>query len=184
MILGEIFYNSFVISYPINFLKWLVFINKRVNCIYLNSKVHMILFKSKEKIKIYEMDCFMVKITEFQEIDISIFKSSNVLRFLINFFTELKSKIVRSFSSSLTGVLLKFTLLQLNSFFFKIICLFFVIVIMSNIVEYGFFRRQIDIGVWGWLMRGLFLFISVSGIFSKTNWLEIKPNSIFFKRRE
>lgn len=178
----EIFYNSFVISLPINFFKWYVYINKRISYIYLNSKVSKILFKSKEKIKIYAMNCFMVKITEFQEIDISIFKSSNVLRYLIIFFTELKSKLRRYFSLSLTGIVLKFILLRLNSFFFKIICLFFFIVIMCNIVEYGFFYRQIDIGVCGWLMRGLFLFINVSGLFSKTNWSDIKLNSIFLKK--
>lgn len=39
-----------------------------------------------------------------------------------------------------------------------------------------------EIGLLGWIMRILFLFISANGIFCNTDWQTIKSNSIIFEK--
>lgn len=39
-----------------------------------------------------------------------------------------------------------------------------------------------QIGLWGWLMRGLFLFVGISGLSCQADWSTVKKGSVFLRK--
>ena len=155
-------------------------IEQRTGNIYHNSQIAGFLNVFWEKTKICFRYSFLGRITEVRQISPAVLDNSLVVQYLTNFYKRFKDKITNYLKTSLTVGLVKDTKEELYFLPVRMIGIIVVIAIVVNIFLSLILQKQI--ALWGWLMRGLFLFVAVSGLFCMADWLAIEKSSIFLRK--
>lgn len=153
---------------------------QKVSYIYRNSLIHRLINRFWEKVKICFRYSFFGRITETRQINPEILDNSRVVQYLFGFYERRKSKIIKSFEASSTIDLAKDTKKDLYFSPVRVTSIIVVIAITVNVFLSIVLQKQI--GLWGWLMRGLFLPVAISGLFCKTDWPTVKRNSVFLRK--
>ena len=133
-----------------------------------------------EKIKICFRYSFLGRITEIKEINLAVLDNSRAVRCLICFYKRWRDKIIHYSKTSSTVNLAEDTKEQFVLSPAKLISIIIVTAILVNVALSIILHKQI--GLWGWLMRGLFLFAGVSGLFCQADWPTIKKSSILLRK--
>ena len=180
MKLSKISETSIAVSLFKYFYKWYGYIEQRVNYIYFNSQTDRLLNIFSEKIKICFRYSFLGRITETKQINSLVLDNSLVVQYLTNFYKKWKDKITNYLKTSLTISWAKDTKEELYFLPVRMIGIIVVIAIVVNVFLSLALQKQI--GLWGWLMRGLFLFVGISGLFCTADWLAIEKSSIFLRK--
>jgi len=182
MILREISDTSIAISLFRCFFRWYSLLEQRINYIYHNSQTYRLIERFWEKIKICFRNSFLGRITETKQTPSGILYNSRTVQYLINYFKSWRDKINHHSRSSLTIDLVKDTKEQLIFFTVRVISIIAITMIAVNVTLSLVLQKKI--GLWGWIMRGLFLFVAFLGLFCKANWQTIKRNSIILRKMD
>lgn len=158
------------------FYKWHGKIEQRVMGIYCHSQIYRLLKAYCAKAKICFRYSFLGKMTEAKQVTPAVLDNSRVVRYLINFYKGWRDAIINYSKVSSTINLIEDTREQFTLSPTKIISIIIVTAILVNLALSIILDKQI--GLWGWLMRGLFLFVGVAGLFCQADWQAIKKNSI------
>lgn len=179
MILREILDTSIAISLLRYFYRWYGKIEQRLIDIYCNSQTWRLAKGFCAGVKTYFRYSFLGRITEIKQASPGVLDGSRVLQYLINFYKRWKDKIIRCSGTSLAACAAKDVKTELYLSPTKIISIIVVTAILVNAGLSIILHKQIVL--WGWLMRGLFLFVGVSGLFCQADWLTLKNNSIILR---
>lgn len=172
--------TSIVVSLFKYFYRWYLKLEQRIGYIFQYSQTCWLLERFLEKIKICIRYSFLGRITEIKEKDTTILNNSYTVRYLIEFCQRWKNKISGYLNASLTAKLTKDTEQQL---YFSPVILISIIVASAIFVNtFLSFIFQKEISLWGWLIRVLFLFVSISGLFCQADRSVIKEGSILLKK--
>ena len=180
MTLRKISDASIVISLFRYFYKWYGYIENKLMGIFHNSQTYRLAKGFYGGVKICFRYSFLGRITETRQTASGILDNSRTVRSLINYYNKWNDKIIHYFKASSTIDLAKNTKEQLDSSPVKIISIIIVTAITINVLLSIALQKQI--GLWGWLMRALFLFGAVSGLFCKANWQTIKRSSVCLRK--
>ena len=180
MKLNKISETSIVVSLFKYFYKCYSRIEQRVNYIYSNSQTARILNIFWKKIKLYFRYSFLGKITEIESVIPKALDNSWSVQYLTNFYKRWKDKITNYLKTSLTVGLVKDTKEELYFLPVRMIGIIVVVAIVVNVFLSLILQKQI--GLWGWLLRGLFLFVAVSGLFCAATWSAVEKSSIFLRK--
>ena len=180
MKLNKISETSIVVSLFKYFYKCYSRIEQRVNYIYSNSQIAGFLSIFWEKTKLCFRYSFLGRITQIKEANPALLDNSRAARYLINFYKRWMNRIIRHSKTSSTVSLAKDTKEELYFLPVRMIGIIVVVAIVVNV--FLSLVLQKEIGLWGWLMRGLFLFAGVSGLFCQADWPAIKKSSIFLRK--
>lgn len=123
---------------------------------------------------------FWGKITEIKQTSSGVLDSSRAVRYSICFYKRWRNKIIGYSQTSLVTEALKDTKEQFVLVPLKIISTIIVTAILVNVALSLVLHRPI--GLWGWLMRALFLFSGIPGLFCRADWLAIKQSGIFLRK--
>jgi len=156
------------------------FTAQRVSYIYHNSLTHGLINRIWEKIKICFRYSFLGRITETEQITSGILDGSRMAQYLVSFCKRWMNKITQALNASSTIDLAKDTKKDLYFSPVRVTSIIVVIAITTNVFMSIILQKQI--GLWGWLMRGLFYWIAVSGLFCKADWPTVKRNSVFLRK--
>ena len=155
-------------------------IEQRIIDIYHYSQTYRLLNELWGKIKICFRYSFLGRTTELKQVSPVILDNSQVVQYMIDFYKKWKDKIVNYLGTSSTVGLAKDTKKELYFSPVMIISIIVVSAITVNVFLSIILQRQI--GLWGWLIRGLFLFTAVSGLFCQTDWSTVKESSVFLRK--
>ena len=180
MILTEVSNTSIVVSLFRYFCRWYSHLEQRLIDIYHNSQTHRLTRGFWGKIKICFRYSFLGRTTELKQVSPVILDNSQVVQYMIDFYKKWKDKIVNYLGTSSTVGLAKDTKKELYFSPVMIISIIVVSAITVNVFLSIILQRQI--GLWGWLIRGLFLFTAVSGLFCQTDWSTVKESSVFLRK--
>lgn len=178
--MNQILITSTTISLCKHLYRSYSFIVKRVSYIYHNSLTYGFINRFWEKIKICLRYSFLGKITETKQTTSGTLDNSRVVEHLFKFYNKWKDKIILCFKVSSTIDLAKDAKKDLYFFPVRIISIIVVTAITINVFLSIVLQKQISL--WGWLIRGLLLFVSISGIFCKADWLTIKRSSVLLRK--
>lgn len=178
--MSQILDNSIAISLIKSIFEQYRYNEKILKNIYSKSLTYRLINKFRENVKICLKYSILGRISQKKKTTFLVLESSQTARYLINFLTRWKDKATRYLVTSLAVILAKDTKEQLNLSPVRVISIIVVIAITVNVILSFFLHKQI--GLWGWLIRALFLFVAVSGLFSKADWSTVKRNSVFFKK--
>ena len=178
--MSQILEASFSLSLLKRIFKRYSYIEKRLQDIYSNSLTHELINRFWKKIKICLKFSFFGRITETKQITPVVLDSSWTVRFLINLFKRWKNKIIQFFKASSTIDLAKDTKKDLSFSPVRVISTIGVIAIITDVFLSIILQKHR--GLWGWLIRGLFSFVAVSGLFCTADWPTVKKNSVFFRK--
>jgi len=177
MILREISDASIVISLVRYFNRLYSQLEQKLTYLYYNSQIYSFTKGFKEKIKICFIYSYFGKIINEKQISLKILYSSRVVQYFMNFYKKWKNMITQFLKTSLMVGLAKDTKRQLIFSPVKIISMIVIIAFAVNVFLILVLQKQI--GLWGWLIRGLLLFVAISGLFSKADWPTVKRSSVF-----
>ena len=180
MILREISNTSIILSLFRYFFRWYSRIGQRMNTIYHSSQIFRLAEGFWARIKICFKYSFLGRITENEQISSEILDNSKLVQHLFNFYKKWKVKIIHLLQFSSTADIAKDTKKDLYSFPVRIISIIGITAITINVFLSLVLQKQI--GLWGWIMRGLLLFVAVSALICKAEWQTIKKNSVFLKK--
>ena len=173
--------NAGVVIFLFRYLyRWYSRLKQRINNIYHNSKTYRFPKRFWERLKVFFRYSFLGRISETRQTTSGILDSSRVVQYLINLYKRGKDKATRYLRTSIVIILGKDTKEQLNISPMRVISIIVVTAITVNVVLSIALQKQI--GLWGWLMRGLFLFAAVSGLFCKADWPTVKRNSVLLRK--
>ena len=178
--MNQILSTSITILLCKRLYKWYKYIAQgRIN-IYYNSHSYRLLKGFWEKIKICFRYSFLGKITAIeQEKAFVSLTHSRTVQYLINFYQRWIDKIINYSRASLTTESAKYTKEEFRLSPMKITSTIVVTAIIVNVALSIVLQKQI--GLWGWLLRGLFLFVGVGGISCGADWPTVKRNSAILK---
>lgn len=154
----------------------------RLSYIYCNSQTYKVLNKFWEKIKVCFRYSFLGRVIEIKQRTLVILDNSRAVQYLINLYKRWKDRVVCYLKTSLTISLAENTKEELNFSPVKIVSIILVTAVIVNLFLSVFLHKQISSGAW--LMRGLFLFVGVAGLFCLTDWPTVRKSSVFFKKIE
>ncbi len=180
MILREISNASIILSLFRYFFRWLSPLGQRMNTIYHNSQVFRLAKGFWARIKICFKYSFLGRITETKQISSRILDNSKLVQHLFNSYKKWKEKIIQLLRFSSTAHLAEDTKKDFFSFPVRTISTILITAVTINVIFSLVLQKEISL--WGWLIRGLFLLVAVSGLICKADWQTIKKNSIFFKK--
>lgn len=180
MILREISNTSIILSLFRYFFRWYSRIGQRMNTIYNSSQIFRLAEGFWARIKISVKYSFFGRITETKQISSGILDNSKLVQYLFNSYKKWKINIIRLLRLSSTVDLVEDTKKDLYSFPVRTISIIVITAVTINVSLSLFLQKQI--GLWGWIMRGLLLFAAVSGLICKADWRTIKKNSVFLKK--
>lgn len=180
--MSQILNTSIAISLLKRSYEWYARIEQMLIDIYYNSQTHRLTKGFREKIKICFRYSFLGRITEERETTPLTLDNSQVVQYMIDFYKRWKNKIIRYSKISLTVGLAKDTKEELYFSPVRVISIITVTTIMINVVLSIVLQKQI--GLWGWLMRVLFLFLGFGGLFCRVDWLTVKKNSVFLRKMQ
>jgi hypothetical protein len=119
------------------------------------------------------------KISEIREKEnIDILIESKTIDYLINLYRRCKSAIALFFKKSLINNLAEVLKKEFYSYPVKNTSLIIVTAILTNTV-FSFLLKK-EIGLLSWIIKGLLLFVGVTGLASDADWSTMRSNSIFF----
>lgn len=180
MILAEISDTSIIISKCRNFYRWYHYKEQRLRDILHNSQTYSLTKRFWAGIKICFRYSLLARITGSAQKTYSILENSRIVQFLFNLYKKWKINIMQFLKASSTTYLAKDTKEQLNFSPLRIISMIVITAITTNIVLS--FVLQKPIGLWGWVMRGLFFSVAVLGLFSQADWRSVKGASVFLRK--
>ena len=172
--------TSIAVSLFRYFCKWYRSLEQRISYIYHNSQTHSLISGFWQKTKTCFRYSFLGMITETEEANPVVLDDSRAVHYLISFYKRWKDKITCYLRTSLTIGLAKDTKEQLNLSPVKLISIIVVTTIMVNVFCSIVLQKQI--GLWGWLMRVLFLFAGAAGLSCQADWPVLKENSVFLRK--
>lgn len=108
------------------------------------------------------------------------FETSRIMKVTLNWAQDLYSKLTDFFIASSTFIStkgLKFNFLLQPT---KVGGAIAILTIMINSILS--FLLQKHITLWGWVIRGIFLFIGISGLFCNSGWQDLKKTSFILRR--
>ena len=153
---------------------------KKVDYIYHQSQIHKLAKGFWEKLKISFRYSFLGRITEEKQTTSGILDNSRGVQYVFNLYKKGGNKVTRCLRTSSAIILTKKTKKDLYFSPVKITSVILITAIIINVVFS--FVLQNKIGIYGWLMRGLLLFLAVSGLFCKAGWPTVKSSSIFLRK--
>jgi hypothetical protein len=156
-------------------------IEEKVSSVYLSSLTHRLIAKTAESIKNGFRFSVFGRLTEINE-DASrnFLQASKTTKIALDGMRNLNDRlIVFSTPSSLVT-----SIKSLKCDFFskplKVGGTIVITTITANLVLSIVLQRQITL--WGGVMRGLLLFVGISGLFCNTDWSTLKTSSVLFKK--
>lgn len=179
MNLREISDTSVVISVIRFFYECYDYIKQRLTCIYHNSHTYKLTKRFWTIVKACFRNCFLGRITETKQTTSGILDNSRLIKYLFNFYKRGRNKIIPYLKASSTIDLAKNSKKDLYLTPVRILSIVTITATTVNVILSFALHKQIS--TWGWLMRGLFLFLAISGLFCKADWPTVKKNSAFLR---
>ena len=156
-------------------------VEEKISSIYLDSFTHRLIKKIIAAIRIGFRHSIFGRLTELKEIQSrDFFETSKVIKILLNWARKLKDRRVALSATSNFVIVAKDIRQDSFSQPLKDGGLIVTCAIMVNVIFSIVLRKEITL--WSWLIRGLFLFAGLSGLFCQANWSTVKKTSIFLKR--
>lgn len=180
MSLRDISNTSIILSLFRNFYRWYSFREQKLVSVYHDSKTCRLTRGFYGGVKVCFRYSFLGRITETEQTSSGVLDKSRTVQNLINLYLRWKDKIIRSLKASSTIKLAKGTKKELYFSPMKIISIIIITAITINIFLSIVLQKQI--GLWGWLMRGLFLLAAVLSLFCTKDWSTVKKSSIILKK--
>lgn len=153
-----------------------------ITYIFYNSQTYRLLNKFRKRIEICFKYSFLERITEIKQPNSAALDNSRTAKYLINFYKREKDKMIHYLRTSAALTLAKDTKEDLFRFLGRTVGIITITAVVINIVLCIISQKQI--GLWGWLIRGLFLFAGVLGLFCRANWPIVKGSSIFLRKMQ
>ena len=150
---------------------------QRISYIYNNSQTNARLNKLLEKTNVCFKYSFLGRITEIKQADQGTLDNSRTVQFLVNFYKNCKDKIILYSKISETVDLAKDIKGQLNFSPLRIVGAILIATVLANTALAFILHSKISI--WGCLIRGLFLFCGLAGLFCKADWHTVRETSVF-----
>ena len=181
----EYFESSIFVRY-LKYLKkirlWFLAVEEKISSVYLNSFTHRLIARAAESIKVGFKYSVFGRLTEINEnVSRNFFETSRTIKILLNWIRNLKNKAM-GFSTTSGFVIssrdMKHTFILRP---LKVGGIIVITTIMTNLFLSIILQKQITL--WGWLMRVLFLFIGIGGLFCNIDWPTLKTSSIFFTKK-
>lgn len=152
---------------------------QRLIDIYCNSQALRLAKGFCAGVKNLFLHSFLGRVTEIKQASPGVLDGSRVLQYLINLNKRWRNKIIRYSGRSLATCAAKDIKTGLYLSPAKIISIIVLTAITVNVVLAFILHKQI--GSYGWLMRGLFLFAGIAGLFCEAGLKNIKSSSLFLK---
>lgn len=148
---------------------------------YQESQAHRLIKEFCVGTKINFKYSFLGKITEIKEEEnFAMVKSSLVIQWLIDLYKKWKLKIISYLNISTIYSFEEELKKEFNFFLIRTTSIVVVVAILTNTIFSLLLKKEI--GLFGWIMRGLVLFVGLSGLSSQASWEDIKKTSFFLKR--
>lgn len=157
--------------------KWYGDIEQRLNYVYRHSQTAKRLNIFWEKIKVYFRYSFLARLTQIKQISSAVLDNSRTVQYLTNLYKRYNDKIANLLKASFTFNLARDAKNELYFMPVRIISIIVITAIVANLLLSLVLHKPIIL--WGWLWRGLFLFVAVSGLFSTVAWPAVERSSIF-----
>lgn len=122
---------------------------------------------------------FLGRITETKQKTSTILDTSRTAQFLIKCYKNGKDKLIHSFKASSVVEIAKNRTEQNNFSPLKLISITVAVAVVVNVILIIVLQKHISL--WGWMMRGLLIFVSISALFCQADWPIVKKSSTFFK---
>ncbi len=155
-------------------------LNQRFCSIYHYSNTHRLINIFRERIKIYSRHSLPGKLTEINETTLIDLSSSRMIQRLTHFNQKLKLKKLHYLGSSSVLSLIKREKKKPIFSSVRKISIIAIITITINVVFSFVLNKQI--GLWGWLMRGVFLFLAITGLFCRASLSTAIKSSLLLKK--
>ena len=180
MTLRKISDASIILSLFRYLYKWYGYIEQRLIGIYHDSQTCRLAKGVCGGVKICFRYSFLGRISETKQTSSGAYNRSWTVQYLINCYKRWKDKAMCYLRTSLAILLAKNTKKILYFSPVRIISIIVVIAVITNVFLSIVLQKQISL--WGWLMRGLFLFSGVVCLFCKADWVAVKSNSIILRK--
>lgn len=180
MSLKEISDTSIVASLFRYFYRLYERLEQKAIYLYQVSQTYRLIQGLCKKIKIIFRYSFLGRIIETKQTSSKVLENSRIVQYFIRFYKRWKDKIANYSRTSSTVVLVKDTKEGLNFSAVRTVSVIVGTTVIVNAVLSLVLQKQI--GLWGWLMRGLFLFVACAGLSCKADWSTIKRNSILLRK--
>lgn len=156
------------------------FIENWLDRIYQESQAHRLIKEFCVSTKINFKYSFLEKITEIKEEEnFAMVKSNLVIQWLIDLYKKWKFKIISYLNISTTYSFEEELKKEFNFFPIRTTSIVAVVAILTNTIYSLLFKKEI--GLFGWIMRGLLLFIGFSGLFCNVDWKNLKETSFVLR---
>lgn len=109
-----------------------------------------------------------------------ILENSRVINYIHSSYEKYKSRLTEYLKTCLAEKALIDLKAKISSSPLRMISIFTISVIMVNLILNLILKKPIT--AWGYLMRGLLIFIGTAGLFCEADWPTVKSNSIFFNQ--
>lgn len=156
------------------------FIMKRLYKFFIESKTYKLIIKFKEGTRVNFKYSFLGRASEIkEEKNAEFLDNSRTVGYWVSWLRI--KKISLSFYSSLSKIvaLIKEIVKEIYRSPLQAGSIIVISAIMVNAALSFLLKREI--GLFGWVMRGIFLFVGINGFLCKTDWLILKNNSAILK---
>jgi len=147
----------------------------------IESKIYKIISIFRRGTRLNFKESFLGKITEInKERDFDILGTSNAIKQIMKLFNQCKYKIINYSKTSIINSSINKLDKGVYLFPVKTASIIIIIVMITN-VSLSFLLKN-EIGLSGWLVYGIILFIACNGLYSKVSLEELAKTSYFLKR--
>lgn len=179
MTLRDVADKSFIVSLWRYFYSWYDFFGQRLIYIYQQSQIHRLIGEFGEKIKVCFRYSCLGGIAETKVIAAAL-DNSLITQYLIGFYKSWKDRIISYLKISLAIKLAEDTKKGQVLSPVRIVSVVVITAVVANALLSFVLHQQIS--QWGWLIRGLFLFVAIFGIFCQADWSTVQESSIFLRK--
>ena len=179
--MGQILDTSLTVLVWRRFYKWYD-LEQRIAFVCRDSRTFGLTKALWEGLKTCVRYSFLGRISEIKEPNPALLNNSRAVRYLIDFYNRWKGKITYYSKNSSTIDMAKDTKRELYLSTARTIGIIIVTAILVNVGLSIILHKEI--GLWGWLMRGLFLFAGVAGLFCQADWRTVKESSRLLRKME
>ena len=137
-------------------------IGKKRNDFWYNSHLYKLIRIFCEKRSTYFKYSALASITAKGQMSLGVLDNSRTIQYLFNFYKSWIGKIINYLGISLAAESAKSIKEQLSLFPVRVVSIILMTAVIVNLSLSIVLQRQI--GLWGWLLRGLFLFVGVGGL--------------------
>ncbi len=161
--------------------RWDCHTEQIIGDIYRNSQTHKLISRFWERIKVSFRFSFLGRITNIKgEGNAAVLDNSKTVQYLSDFYKRWRDKVIYCINASKAVSLAKRSEEEFYILPVKTIGIIVVVTVVTNVALSIILGREITL--WGWLMRGLFLFVGAPGLFCKADWPIVKGNSIILRK--